>query len=251
MSYSPWEAVRGVEVPWLVLGAGGLILAAGLIRLARTAHRPRLAVLHRDEQGITYSMNYVLVIPIYLLIVCMVVEATFLVTAKIGTMYAAHAGARSAVVWDSANPPELPGQAGPPVGPDRDGPVRQRQPEATGRGHGPAGRRRDRRPGLRQGLCGPLAVAGRQRCQPGRPPGQVPRGRRPDDVHPRRGPVSARRGREGDGHLPGPDVHPRAARLFDQDGQAPYEYTIQTTAILPNEAPVSADRKLGIDYRSR
>jgi hypothetical protein len=257
MSYSPWEAVRGVELPWIVLGAGGLILAAGVVRLARIAriahiaHRPRLVALHSDEQGVTYSLNYVLVIPIYLLLVCMVVEATFLVTAKIGTMYSAHAGARSAVVWDSANPQDL-----------RDKRVRQSvltamapfasvnqkqlaEGAAPQADDGPAGQDfarayADHSRWQGGNDIGRAALENKYRGAAGRTTYtlDVDRSRPDGDV---KVTVTYR----------APMFIPGAARLFDRDGQAPYEYTIQTTAILPNEAPVSADRTLGIDYRSR
>jgi len=44
---------------------------------------------------------------------------------------------------------------------------------------------------------------------------------------------------------------PVVSRFLDPDGGWPYEYEIESRAVLPNETPVSADRRLGIDYRSR
>src|SRR5262249_24773133 len=43
---------------------------------------------------------------------------------------------------------------------------------------------------------------------------------------------------------------PGAGRILDPDHTWPYEYTITSTAILPNEVPVSAQQTLGIDYQS-
>ncbi len=251
MSFSPWEFVRGVEAAWLVLGAGILALVAGVIRLARSAHRPRMALVHADERGVTYSLNYVLVIPIYLLIVCMVFEATFLVVAKIGTMYAAHAGARSAVVWDSAKPTEL-----------KDKRIRQSiltalapfasvgqkdlaagnspsaDDNAAGKDFASAYSKHSRWTGGKDIARGQLlnkyrGAAGRTTFTV-----NVDRSRPDGDV---KVTVTYR----------APMFIPGAARLFDKDGKPPYDYTIESTATLPNEAPVSADRTLGIDYRSR
>ena len=38
---------------------------------------------------------------------------------------------------------------------------------------------------------------------------------------------------------------------FFREHGAPYEYRISSSATLPNEAPASADRTLGIEYQSR
>jgi hypothetical protein len=45
-----------------------------------------------------------LTFPIFFLFACLVFESTWLLLAKVGTVYAAHAGARSAIVWSSAQP---------------------------------------------------------------------------------------------------------------------------------------------------
>src|SRR5262245_14462684 len=80
-----------------------VLLRATLGGLARFRF-PSLAALHRDDDGLSYSLSYVLVAPIYLAFMCMVFASSMLLLAKIGTMYAAHAGARSAAVWQSAQP---------------------------------------------------------------------------------------------------------------------------------------------------
>jgi Flp pilus assembly protein TadG len=49
----------------------------------------------------------VLVVPLYLIVILTAVEIGFLFLARIGTQHAAHAAARSAVVWRSAQPKEL------------------------------------------------------------------------------------------------------------------------------------------------
>jgi hypothetical protein len=46
----------------------------------------------------------VLVVPFYAFVVCLVVEASLILVVKLGTIYAAYAAARSQVVWRSAQP---------------------------------------------------------------------------------------------------------------------------------------------------
>ena len=104
---SPAQLVQGVEGVWLVWLASVLVVLKLSVQALRRWRRPRWAELARGEEGVSYSLSYVLVFPFYLLFVCLVFETTWLLLAKVGTMYAAHAGARSAVVWASAKPDNL------------------------------------------------------------------------------------------------------------------------------------------------
>jgi hypothetical protein len=65
------------------------------------AHRS-LRHLARDEDGAAYTLSYVMVIPVYALLLCLIVETTLMMTAKLGTVYSAYAAARTASVWSSA-----------------------------------------------------------------------------------------------------------------------------------------------------
>jgi Flp pilus assembly protein TadG len=59
----------------------------------------------REEDGAAYSISLVMVVPIYLYLVCLILETTLMLSAKIGTVYAAYSGARAAAVWSSAANP--------------------------------------------------------------------------------------------------------------------------------------------------
>ena len=59
--------------------------------------------LVRNEDGGAYTLSYVMVIPILMLLICVIVETTLMMSAKIGTVYAAYSGARTAIVWSSAS----------------------------------------------------------------------------------------------------------------------------------------------------
>ena len=55
-----------------------------------------------DEDGGAYTLSYVMVVPFVMLFMCLIVETTLMLTAKVGTVHAAFVGARVATVWSSA-----------------------------------------------------------------------------------------------------------------------------------------------------
>jgi Flp pilus assembly protein TadG len=55
----------------------------------------------RDEEGAAYSLSFVMVIPIYALLICLIIEVALILTVKLGTVYSAYAAARTASVWSS------------------------------------------------------------------------------------------------------------------------------------------------------
>src|SRR6185436_5257888 len=55
-----------------------------------------------EEDGAAYTLSYVMVIPVYAILVCMIIESVLMMSAKMGTVYAAYAAARTASVWSSA-----------------------------------------------------------------------------------------------------------------------------------------------------
>lgn len=56
-----------------------------------------------DEHGGAYTLSYVMVIPVLMLLTCVIVESTAMMCAKVGTVYAAYSGARTAAVWSSTS----------------------------------------------------------------------------------------------------------------------------------------------------
>lgn len=55
----------------------------------------------RDEEGAGYTLSFVMVIPIFALLICLIIEAALILTVKLGTVYSAFAAARTASVWSS------------------------------------------------------------------------------------------------------------------------------------------------------
>jgi len=208
--------------------------------------------LLRRQRGVSYPLGYVLIAPLYLTIMLFAVEAGFLLFTQLGTHYAAHMAARSAVVWRDAQPVEL---------------------------------REDR---VRQAAVKALApfVGGRQRelddAGPARPEAEEEatdfadavrlfdaRATPPDAEFLRRKylqtdarltltldpPLSAR---QTDPHAEttvtvefrAPLYLPVVSRFLDRDGSAPYEFPLSATATLPADGPISRDRTVGIEYHS-
>jgi hypothetical protein len=64
--------------------------------------RPTMRRLAVDEDGAAYTISYVMVIPVYALLICMIIESVLMLTAKLGTVYASFAAVRTATVWSSA-----------------------------------------------------------------------------------------------------------------------------------------------------
>lgn len=71
-------------------------------RTTRARRRPTLRQLANDEEGAAYTLSYVMVIPVYAILICMIIESMLMLTAKLGTVYSAFAAARTASVWSSA-----------------------------------------------------------------------------------------------------------------------------------------------------
>lgn len=63
---------------------------------------PLLKRVAFDEDGGAYTLSYVMVVPFVMLFMCLIVETTLMMSAKLGTVYSAYAGARVASVWSSA-----------------------------------------------------------------------------------------------------------------------------------------------------
>jgi len=55
-----------------------------------------------EEDGAAYTLSYVMVIPVYAILICMIIETVLMLSAKLGTVYAAYSAARTASVWSSA-----------------------------------------------------------------------------------------------------------------------------------------------------
>ena len=103
-----WELFRGMEIVWILWFSSvallGFLTWHLLIRLVRLDYRAVFARLcprriHNDTNGAAYSLSFIMVLPFLVLSIALVMETTFMLVAKIGTMHAAFAAARTASVW--------------------------------------------------------------------------------------------------------------------------------------------------------
>lgn len=250
---SPAQLVWGVEWVWLVWLVSILVVLKLSVQALRRWRRPCWAELARGEEGVSYSLSYVMVFPFYLMFLCLVFETTWLLVAKVGTMYAAHAGARSAVVWSSAQPANLrttrinqavwtamtPFVTGSPSWQNlpSDAPLQAGEYVAAYKLYntGNNDKYAQASPAILAALATRyLTAATRTTWMP----------QQFDNV-PANGPLTVTVTYRAPLHIPG------VSKFLDPDGQLPYEYPITSSATLPSEAPANATKFLGIHYKSR
>jgi Flp pilus assembly protein TadG len=244
----------GVEWVWLAWLVGLAVVLRMAGQALRRWRRPCWQQLARGEEGVSYTLSYVLTVPIYMCFVCLVFETSWLLLAKIGTLYAAHAGARSAVVWSTATP-EGNWSDDTALNNERNNRIQRSvwtamtpfvtlgtgDPPSSG---GAASSQADKYADAYQAYTGSdasrttlrrryLTAVSRTSCAPLMP--NIPLS----------GDVKVTVTYQAPLHIPG------VSRFLDPNGQAPYKYTITSSATLISEAPVSSDGTLGIDYRSR
>lgn len=96
------EYFRSVEPIWALWLASSVLLALLTRRALNALHWRKLRQLIVREEGAGYTLDYVLTLPFYGFVVCLVIESTLLLVVKMGTVYAAYSAARAAIVWNSA-----------------------------------------------------------------------------------------------------------------------------------------------------
>lgn len=92
------DIAGSIERIWVIWAASLVALGWLTIRLLHRVRWPHLRGIALDEDGAAYTLSYVMVIPLYVLFMCLVVETTLVILAKFGTNYASYAAVRSAIV---------------------------------------------------------------------------------------------------------------------------------------------------------
>jgi Flp pilus assembly protein TadG len=250
---SEWlRGVEGVGLVWLIAVC---LLAGSLIRVVRHFRWPHLPRLHHEEQGASYTLSYVMVFPVYLLFVCLVVETSLLMLAKIGTLYAAHAGARSAAVWQWAQPTSA-----------RQTRIDQSVRTAMAPFAGFSNRISGAPPSGSVAQAAEYALALHTYAQASAdqspPPRPYTRVTPSISRYTTQYLVAASRinhevQRQGTGDdttirctvtYRAPLLIPGAAKILSPSGRAPWDYPITSIVTLPGEPPATPDEKPGIDY---
>jgi len=95
------EYFRSVEWIWGIWLVSLVLVFWMTCRALKSLDLKQWFAVFKDEDGAAYSLSYVLVFPIYVLLVILVIETTLILIVKLGTIYAAYAAARSQIVWYS------------------------------------------------------------------------------------------------------------------------------------------------------
>ncbi len=238
----------GLWVTWLI---GVMIFGIVTVHLGRRIRFRLPSQLASDETGAAYSMSFVFMIPLYLLFCGLMMEITFLIIGKIGTVYGAYAGARSASVWDGLQDPDL---------------ATQRLHQAVCSGIAPFATSVGFDPAASDSSPAGLPFHAVRAAEDYAAAMQ----KSAHDEHLDKAElishyarichrVTAQRqlhSRDGKHAVivtveyQAPLIFPGVAKLFDEDHRSPYEYKLTSTIHMMRSIPASKNHKLGIDYHS-
>ena len=111
-----FEIFRSVEIAWgfWLFGIGVLLILLIRYRSLLSGNRffipfrKRMATFHSDQDGASYSLAFLITLPFILGLIVLIIETSFLLVAKFGTMHAAYMSARSAIVWTTSDHKDVP-----------------------------------------------------------------------------------------------------------------------------------------------
>jgi len=251
---SLFESVEYVWVIWLASIAAFVVLTGKLFAQLRL--RGSLKHLMADESGAVYVLSVVMVLPIYILLICIILETTLMLVVKLGTSYSAFSAARAAIVWDISE--TLPGNSGRPTAPGNSqrmslkaakaarlamvpfasgSPLHSDQKDNEARDYveafhrwAPKARAKDPYLSRKYNYAVQATQANIQRDEPDNPSGLL----------------------KATVTYEYPFQIAAVGRLFgasrSSTGRAVLVYPITSTCLLPSEAPRNPERSLGIDY---
>jgi len=107
-----WEIFRSVETIWLIwiasLAIFGVLFRYFMLQFGRMNFRMILIRLapqrfHRNQSGASYSISFILILPFLVFLIALIIESSFILVAKIGTMHAAFGAARTATAWSTGD----------------------------------------------------------------------------------------------------------------------------------------------------
>ena len=104
------QAILIACLPWLATLVFALLGVGCLVKLRGRDDSQlwqRLRTLHRDEQGAVQSLSFVLTVPLFIMFMLLIVQASQVMLGLVVVHYAAFAAARSAMVWIPASTTDL------------------------------------------------------------------------------------------------------------------------------------------------
>lgn len=95
------DHIQSAEQVWLLWLTGVTIVGALLVKLIARQGFAGWNQLLVEEEGAAYTLSYVMIMPVYVMLIALVIHMTQFLLVKIGTIEAAYAAARSHAVWGS------------------------------------------------------------------------------------------------------------------------------------------------------
>lgn len=99
-----FEIFRSIEDVWVAWLISVFIVGYCLWRALNKSGWKGIRKFSADETGASYVLPYMLSFPIFLLLMAVMIQSTFMIMVKIGTMYATHSAARTYIVWQGLEP---------------------------------------------------------------------------------------------------------------------------------------------------
>ena len=96
-----FSSVEDIWIIWLVCSC---VVGVLIHRACRGFSLSSIGRFWNDEEGASYALPYVLTFPIFLLLMAVLLQATLILLCKFGSIYSAHASARTVVVWQGSYP---------------------------------------------------------------------------------------------------------------------------------------------------
>jgi Flp pilus assembly protein TadG len=98
-----------VELAWVIFGIC-LILIPVVMFLLKNRRAEPICVkkFNTDEHGASYTITFILSLPFIMGLIALMMETTFILVAKFGTLHAAYMAGRSAIVWTTSDHNDYP-----------------------------------------------------------------------------------------------------------------------------------------------
>ncbi|MDR2439837.1 MAG: hypothetical protein LBE12_10770 [Planctomycetaceae bacterium] len=108
-SFDSYEIFRSVEAVWILFGLCIIFLPVIILLLRNRRTEPiSIKNFHADEHGASYTLSFIMSLPFILGLIAVMMETSFILVAKFGTLHAAYMAGRSAIVWTTSDHKDYP-----------------------------------------------------------------------------------------------------------------------------------------------
>jgi hypothetical protein len=107
--FDSYEIFRSVETAWIIFGICIFLLPVIMLLLQNRRAEPiSIKNFNVDEHGASYTISFILSLPFIMGLIAVMIETSFLLVAKFGTLHAAYMAGRSAIVWTTSDHKDYP-----------------------------------------------------------------------------------------------------------------------------------------------